>query len=135
MGIRPRALDYDRFGVLEMSEWVGYYDFTKDDVLANINEYPGHMNRSAYLNIRIFQSRKVKSRHNTRRVQIVGRIRRLLDNLKSEGLVERRDDNHDGLGFEWNLTELGKAVRETLPKGMTYEDDDEGPDLRRSGEL
>lgn len=97
-----------------MSEWIGYYEFTKDDVLAQINDHPGRMNRSAYLNIRIFQSQKVRNRHNTRRSQIVGRIRRLLDNLASEGLLERLDDNQDGLGFEWNLTEMGRSIKDSL---------------------
>lgn len=95
-----------------MSEWIGHYAFTKDDVLGQINSHPGHMNRSAYLNIRILQSHRVKSRYNSRRPQMVGRIRRLLDNLVEEGMVERLPDNNDGLGFEWNLTEIGRAVRE-----------------------
>lgn len=94
-----------------MSDWIGYYEFTKDDVLAQVNDYPGRMNRSAYLNIRVFQSRKVKSRHNSSRNQIVGRIRRLLDNLVEEGALYRLDDQNDGLGYEWNLTELGKVIR------------------------
>lgn len=97
------------------SEWIGYYDFTKDDVLSQINDVPGRMNRTAYLNIRVLQSRKAKSRHNTRRSQMVGRIRRLLNNMVEEGLLTREEDNQDGLGFGWALTDLGKVVKSSLP--------------------
>lgn len=116
-----------------MSEWIGYYEFTKDDVLAQVNETPGRMNRTAYLNIRVFQSRKVKGRHNSRRAQIVGRVRRLLESMASEGLLSKAPDKNDGLGFEWNLTDLGKVVRSSLPSGLAYDDEDEGPDARSEG--
>lgn len=98
------------------SGWIGYYEFTKDDVLAQINDAPGHLNRTAYVNIRVLQSRKVKSRMNTRRAQVVGRVSRLLNNLAAEGCLTKHEDHSDGLGYEWNLTDIGRVVKEDILK-------------------
>lgn len=105
-----------------MSDRLPYKEFTPAEVLQQINDFPGHMNRSAYLNIRLFQEHKVQNRMNGRRGQMTAKIRRTLEYLHSLQLVEKVEDRNDGLGYEWNLTEHGKRAKLLAPHLVRFPD-------------
>jgi hypothetical protein len=117
-----------------MSERVAFKDFTPAEVLLQINDFPGHMNRSAYLNIRLFQEHKVQNRMNGRRSQMTAKIRRTLEYLSGLQLVEKVEDRNDGLGYEWNLTEHGKRAKNLVlptPMQMKERENDGQPAILR----
>lgn len=77
--------------------------FTKELVLSQINATPGRLNRSAYINMGVYQA-LMKAGERRAFPFIASRTRRMLNALVKDGVVERLDNNGDGLGYEWKLT-------------------------------
>lgn len=78
--------------------------FTKELVLSVINATPGRMNRTAFINMRVYQ--KLITAEERRAFPFVAsRTRRMLNALVKDGLIEKLTDNSNGLGYEWKLIE------------------------------
>lgn len=89
----------------------GYQAFTASGVQATLKPNRGDgfefLNHTAYVVRRIIERNGVwRSERAT-----AGRVRRLLENLRQLGYVERSDYSLGNYGYCWRLTALGEATK------------------------
>lgn len=80
---------------------------TKRDVLRAIRDGGGLLNRTAYVNGRCYEGR-----HDWSYKDICRHVRRDLNDMLEGGLIARSDDTLGNYGYEWSLTEKGRAFRD-----------------------
>lgn len=75
------------------------------DVLKAIKGHGGLLNRTAYIARRVYQDGYMTQSY----AKVARAVRRDLNRMFVAGIVERSPDNGDGLGYQWDLTDSGRA--------------------------